>query len=194
MENIGELLVIYRYISMIDPDKIFGRLGNRMFQGAYLSAQARRLNRDRYFQEPDWFDEAEKEVQYLYKVGIEPIDMVAVHIRRGDYVEHPLYADLTITSYYDDAMKKFTNEQFLVFSDDIKWCKEYFWDRDDIEYCEEEDPVKALNMMAGCKGIIMANSTFSWWAARLSTARVIAPLKWFSDGTTIKLLDSWEKI
>jgi hypothetical protein len=179
---------------MLHPNKIAGRLGNQLFQIAYLSSQAKKLGRDRYFQDLDLFDEMEEEVKLLFKVGIEPIDMVAVHIRRGDYVGHPLYVDLTLTDYYDKAMKEFIDADFLVFSDDIKWAKEYFADRDDVEFCEEEDPVKALNLMAGCKGVIMANSTFSWWAGRLSTGKVIAPKQWFKNGDTINLLDIWQKI
>lgn len=179
---------------MIPYDKIFGRLGNQMFQGAFLSAMAKEMGTDRYFQDPKWFDEAESDIKYFYHQGIEQIDMVAVHIRRGDYVNHPLYVDLSKTDYYDKAMKNFIDEDFLVFSDDIEWAKEYFSDRSDVEFCDEKDPVKALNIMAGCKGIIMANSTFSWWASRLSMAKVIAPSKWFTDGTSIKLLDKWQKI
>ena len=179
---------------MIDPDKYIGRMGNKMFIYAYLYATAHRLGIDTYFQDPKWFEGYEADIKQIYSTGIEPIDMVAVHIRRGDYVGHPMYVDLSITDYYDNAMKQFTDETFLVFSDDIKWCQEYFDGRKDIEFCEEEDPVKAFNLMAGCKGIIMANSSYSWWAAYLSKGKVIAPSEWFKDGTSIKLIETWQKI
>jgi hypothetical protein len=48
--------------------------------------------------------------------------------------------------------------------------------------------------MAGCKGVIMANSSFSWWGAFLSNGKVIAPSKWFTNGTSIKLLKEWKTI
>jgi len=174
---------------MINPDVIFGRLGNRMFQGAFLLSSAKKLGIDHYFQDLKWIDD---DTLDLYRVGIEPVDKVAVHVRRGDYVGHPWYVDLTQTDYYEKALKEFDEKDILVFSDDIAWCKEYFDGK--YEYCEETDPVKALNIMAGCKGVIMSNSTFSWWAGYLSTGKVTAPKQWFRDGTTIKLKETWQKI
>jgi len=180
---------------MIPYDKIFGRLGNQMFQGAFLSVKARELGVDKYFQDTKWVDNMGEEVKMFYKMGIEPVDKVAVHIRRGDYVNHPLYHDLTKTDYYTQAMDLFKGEKFLVFSDDILWCKEYFDDSEyDIEYCLEEDPVKALNLMAGCKGVIMANSTFSWWAGWLCEGKVVTPTLWFTNGDRINGKDIWQKI
>lgn len=177
---------------MIDPDRIFGRLGNKMFQGAFLSAMAKKMKTDRYFQDPKWFEKAEEEVKYLYRLGIVPVNKVAIHVRRGDYVNHPLYVDLTKTGYYTKALKEFEGYDFLIFSDDIPWAKKYFSSLKNKTYCEVENPVAALNLMAGCLGIIMANSTFSWWAAYLSEGtRVIAPSQWFSDGTRIKYDKSW---
>lgn len=183
---------------MIPYDKIFGRLGNQMFQGAFLSAMAKEMGTDRYFQDPKWFDEAESDIKYFYHQGIEQIDMVAIHIRRGDYVNHPLYVDLSKTDYYDKAIKHFTDEDFIVFSDDIAWAKEYFDGMSNVEFCEEADPVKAMNIMAGCLGIICANSSFSWWAAYLSSAKkIVAPSEknWYNDGNKgIPCPKSWIRI
>jgi hypothetical protein len=36
--------------------------------------------------------------------------------------------------------------------------------------------------MIGAKGIIMANSSFSWWGGYLSNGKVIAPKEWHPDG------------
>ena len=55
---------------MVDPDLIFGRLGNRMFQMATLYAKAKEENTDFYFQDPKYFDkyDREKEKDYLDKL------------------------------------------------------------------------------------------------------------------------------
>jgi len=183
---------------MIHPDKIFGRLGNRMFQGAYLYAQMKRGEiPDIYVQDPKYFDDYRDDIRRLYGEGIIKTDYVAIHVRRGDYVDNPFYVDLTKSTYYAQAICHFPiDTKFLVFSDDIEWCKENMkMVGTDIEYCEEKDEIKSLNLMAGCKGIIMANSSFSFWGAYLSNAKVIAPKAWYSDGIErTKCLPEWKQI
>lgn len=177
---------------MVEPYKISGRLGNQMFMIAYIYAQWKKgFIPDIYAQDEEHFRDYGDEIKQLFGQGITPINQVAIHVRRGDYVNNPFYVDLTNTTYYDEAIKQFPEEQFLVFSDDIGWCREYFKDYD-FDYCEEEDPVKALNLMAGCKAVIMANSSFSWWAAYLSKGKVIAPSAWYTDGIERTMtLDKW---
>lgn len=179
---------------MIPLWKLSGRLGNQLFQFAYLHAQARKGNiPDVYVQSEEYFKEYADEIKLLYGQDIEPISQVAIHVRRGDYVNNPFYVDLMTTGYYERAMALFPNESFLVFSDDIEWCKE----QEIFKGCEfiHGTEIEDLNMMAGCKGIIMANSSFSWWAAYLSKGKVIAPKEWYADGAErTKKLDSWIQI
>lgn len=165
---------------MIQPWKLFGRIGNSMFQYAFLYTYAKDHDIDYYFQDPKFFDRYAEDIKYLFGQDITPIDQVAIHVRRGDYVNNPFYVDLFQTNYYEKAMAQFPSESFLLFSDDIEWCKE----QKIFEHCdfsEGNDEVTDMNLMAGCKGIIMANSSFSWWAAYLSDAKVIAPRAWYAD-------------
>lgn len=170
---------------MIPMWKLSGRLGNTMFQHAYLYSQARKGGiPDIYVQDEKYFEEFRDEIKSLFRQGIgDPIDMVAIHVRRGDYVNNPFYVDLTETDYYEKAMDLFPNDQFLVFSDDIEWCKKQDIFKD-CEFSEGNDEVTDLNLMASCKGVITANSSFSWWAGYLSTGKVIAPSvdNWYRDG------------
>lgn len=148
---------------------------------------------DIYVQDYNLFNEYRDDIRKLYGTGIEPIDMVAIHVRRGDYVNNSFYVDLMETSYYRDAMALFPGEYFLIFSDDIAWCKK----QKIFKNCEfsEGNELEDLNRMAGCKGIILANSSFSFWGAYLSNAKVIAPSRWFSDGIErCKLLPEWQTI
>lgn len=166
---------------MIPITNLSGRLGNQMFQLAFCYAYARNHNLDIYFQNPSFFDKYKDEIKTLFGSGIGKLDMVGIHVRRGDYVNNGFYVDLSDTTYYDDAMIMFPNDKFLVFSDDIEWCKKQ--DRfKKCEFSEGRSDVEDMNLLASCKGIIMANSSFSWWASYLSDAKVVAPLAWFRDG------------
>ncbi len=184
---------------MINPDKLFGRLGNRMFQMAYIYSQM--LDGeipDIYLQDPSYFDHHRDEIRKLYGTPIEMIDYVAIHVRRGDYVDNPFYVDLSKTRYYKEAMAQFpANTEFLVFSDDIIWCMTNFTGNA-ISFCSIGNEIESFNKMSSCKGIIMANSSFSWWAAYLSNAeKIVAPsqLYWYSSGANhTKCPDEWVRI
>lgn len=180
---------------MIPMWKISGRLGNQMFQIAYIYAQMKRGETpDIYLQEPKYFDEYRSDIRRLYGDGIVKKDYVGIHVRRGDYIDNPFYVDLTKTDYYQKAMAMFPDCRFIVFSDDIAWCKANPIFKD-CEFSEGKSEVEDMNSMAGCKGIIMANSSFSWWAAYLSDAKVIAPKAWYTDGIErTKCHESWIRI
>lgn len=168
---------------MIAPWKIFGRFGNSLFQYAYIYAQSRRTGQDIYLQDPKYFEGYEDEIRSMLQQTTSTLDMVAIHVRRGDYVNNPFYVDLTSTPYYYNAMKMFpVGTKFLVFSDDIEWCKAYFVG-DEFEFHERGTEVEDVTLMADCKAIIIANSSFSWWGAFLGdkNKKVIAPKAWYTD-------------
>ena len=167
---------------MEKPDKLFGRLGNRMFQCAFYWSWAMDNNGgDFYFQDEKWFEKHKEDIRALFSKGITSQPYISICVRRGDAVMPPdsewrtnLAED---TDYYERAIERFKGHQFLIFSDDITWCEQKF-KGPQFHYCYETDPVEALNLMAGCYGHIIANSTFSWWGAYLShdpRAIVIAP-------------------
>lgn len=183
-----------------------GRLGNQMFQFAYIVNQMRRgFIPDTYVQSEQFFRESAPIIKELYGDNIGTIDYVSVHVRRTDYVGNDFYVDLFTNKYYERAMALFPNEKFIVFSDDIEWCKKQTLFKD-CEFSEEKDEVEDLNKMASCKSNIIANSSYSWWAAYLNpnpTKRVIASKDWYTlsspnDGEqsiySTRLPDSWEQI
>jgi len=184
---------------MIDIKKISGQLGNQMFQIAYIYAQMKRGEiPDIYVQDPALFSEYEQEIKQMYGAGISPIDQVAIHVRRKDYVKNAFYVDISDTNYYERAMAEFPNADFLVFSDDIDWCKQ----QNIFSNCEfsNGNEIEDMNMMAGCRGIIMANSSFSWWASYISpyAIKVVCPsisTLWYSDGEVrTKVPKEWLQI
>ena len=165
--------------------KITGRLGNQMFQFAFLYDWTRKHDVDRYVQDPKYFQHYTDEILYIFREGVpRQTDMVAIHVRRGDYVNHNFYINLSETTYYEDAMDLFPDADFLVFSDDIEFCKEKFKDYDNVSYSEGNTEIGDMNLMASCVGHIIANSSFSWWGAFISpyTRKVVAPKEWHPDG------------
>jgi hypothetical protein len=185
---------------------ITGRLGNQMFQFAYLMAQELDgIIPDTFIQDPKYFDKYRTHIKSVFGKDIVPTDDVAIHVRRGTnptlpseppYAENPFYVNLFNSGYYERAMEEFPDASFVVFSDDIEWCKKQLLFKG-CEFSEGNDQITDMNLMAGCKGMIMANSTFSWWAAYLGfhDKKVIAPKEWHPDGVErTKLLPEWKQV
>lgn len=105
---------------------------------------------------------------------------IALHVRRGDYLLHPNHLVLPLKYYenalsYMNAMKKDT--EVFVFSDDLDWCRDNFME---CHFVDLGDECLEFELMRSCKHFIIANSTFSWWAAYLSQdATIIAPKQWW---------------
>lgn len=186
---------------MIEPRKLFGGLGNRLFQMAYLYARVKDGTiPDIYIQDEKWFENVKDEIKALYGQGIESIDMVSLHIRRGDYIGNPFYVNLAETDYYEKAMEQFPNDKFLVFcadrqggndDADMAWCKRMFTGSN-FEFYRGKDEIDDFNTMASCKGHIMANSSFSWWTAYLGGGKTVCPKLWYTNGKEgIKPLGDW---
>jgi hypothetical protein len=123
-------------------------------------------------------------------------------VRRGDYENNKFYVDLFKDGYYENAMKIFPDEKFIVFSDDIEWCKKQDVFKD-CDFSEERDEIEDMNKMISCKAHIIANSSYSWWAAYISGKRTVAPEKWYTfmspnDGNQLipstGLPDNWERV
>lgn len=117
---------------------------------------------------------------------------VAIHIRRGDYVTSATtskYHGVCNPNYYYKSIEKINsmlvNPEFFIFTDDPEWVLKSFNNK--LPYTlvyNEKEPLKAyqdLHLMSACKHQIIANSSFSWWAAWLnsnSTKVVIHPKNW----------------
>lgn len=129
----------------------------------------------------------------LYEQIKEGGDFVSVHVRRGDYLESELYRGLCGIDYYSRAIdfikKNVPNVSFLFFSNDIQWCKsnllpllgnsKYQF----VDWNKGNESYRDMQLMSYCKYNIIANSSFSWWAAYLNSNRekiVIAPEKWIN--------------
>ena len=90
---------------------------------------------------------------------------------------------------------------YFVFSEDIEWCRENIKNDKhpvvlvDDDYSGDRDSGH-LYLMQSCENHIIANSTYSWWAAFLGNSKVtVGPKKWFTNenGSEI-MLSNWIKL
>jgi len=109
--------------------------------------------------------------------------LCSLHVRRGDYTKLKHYHLNLDIDYYDQAMKMVDCDRFLIFSDDIDWCKSVFTG-DRFVFSSEANADSIIYMRSKCSSNIIANSSLSWWGAWLSNdmhKKVIVPGKWFVD-------------
>lgn len=118
---------------------------------------------------------------------------VGIHIRRGDYLKNWKYRGLCGIDYYQKAiayiLEHIKSPKFFLFSDDIDWVKENIspllkgYDVTFVIWNHSINSYKDMQLMAMCKNLIIANSSFSWWAAYLNQNNpiVVAPEKWINS-------------
>ena len=152
-----------------------------------------------FWQSYKYFEHCKEEIQKVFALphveGYE--EYVSIHVRRGDYVQHsgsfpPItdeYLQKSIEIIWDEVGK----ENFMVFSDDSEWCKQWALknSRFNIIVSEGRNELQDLSLMASCGHHIIANSSFSWWSAYLGhnpDRIVISPSAqtWFGPTSGVK--------
>ena len=149
-----------------------------------------------HFQSEKYFSDYRNEILELFEIDehtsnrlvkkygeILNQDTCSIHVRRGDYVGLPNHHPTQPIEYYIEAVEKIGKEKhFLIFSDDLNWCKQNFDFIENKTLVSNNSDYEDLYLMSMCKNNIIANSTFSWWAAWLNkneNPTVIIPKKWF---------------
>jgi len=122
-----------------------------------------------------------------------------LHIRRGDYLNHPDIHINQSLDYYKDAVKILQEkgvQKIIVVSDDNDWVRsqEYFH-LPIFEIYNSVDELDTLALIIKCSaGAICANSTFSWWGAFLGAFSlrnpVVVPKNWIARADTSNLFPS----
>jgi hypothetical protein len=133
---------------------------------------------------------------------------VSIHVRRGDYLKSKYYRGICDIEYYSASIKyiidNVNNPVFYVFSNDISWCREHFKPfiiKANFIFINNNKGAYSyidMQLMAACRINIIANSSFSWWAAWLNphfNKLVIAPKKWINaDVKCIYQMPDWKLI
>lgn len=123
-----------------------------------------------------------------------------VHIRRGDYLASANSNTIKLgKDYYEKAFCHikaiYPQAHLYIFSNDIPWCKEHFKQHHTesgistqglafsfVENNDEAAAMQEMELMRACQNGIIANSTFSWWAAYLMknpSKTIISPSHFF---------------
>ncbi len=145
------------------------------------------LNINGFFQSERYFDDQKDIILGLLTPKVSYSinwNTTSIHVRRGDYVNNGAYEQLGI-DYYTRAMAVTKSKHYMIFSDDISWCKKRFVGSQ-FTFSEGKSPVTDLSLQSSCEHNIIANSSFSWWGAYLNKNPgkiIVAPNKWF--GTTL---------
>lgn len=133
--------------------------------------------------DPSYFRTVRDQLRADFSTGSEPplSDRVGVHVRRGDFARLRLNGSLLMKpERLKTAMAGFPGRDFRIFSDDPAWCAEHLGGPG-VEVMPAGDPVEDLLALAACADLIIANSTFSWWAAWLRRhldGAVLFPRNW----------------
>ena len=133
--------------------------------------------------------------------SVDFINDIAVHIRRGDYIEHSDSIGLLSSAYFENAISAMgSSGKVVVFSDNV--VSKSFFSRDyeviDTSGFLSESPFESLEFMSRFRNITLSNSTFSWWAAALGRQpkNVVAPSPWFLNLDQPEFLfpENWKSV
>lgn len=193
---------IFSKISIAEGSKMFTRVQEQDYTYSTIPFVDSNILLDGYFQSYKYFHHHRKDIQDLYAPtpevlkrlpGVDNISVkVSLHVRRGDYLKYSQHHHNLSLSYYRNAIDYFKGYKFVVFSDDIEWCKDNF-KGDQFTFVEGTDDIQDLYLMSMCKHHIIANSTFSWWGAYLNKSEdkiVVYPDKWF--GSLNSHMKTWD--
>ena len=160
-----------------------------------------------YWQSPKYFSDAEAQIRREFVVRdplaganlevsrqIGACTSVSLHVRRGDYVDNAhtnRYHGLCGPQYYAAAeallRERCGDLRLFVFSDDPDWAEANLRFASPVSVVRHNGALRDyedLRLLSLCRHHIIANSTFSWWGAWLSSHAdkiVVAPRQWFGQ-------------
>lgn len=180
---------------------------------------------DGYFQSEKYFkDQSEKTIDYLSVILTREVKnlnrlldainflrrlekpKIAIHIRRGDYLQladkHPFVGEQYLIDAITKTIEKYGESYCVIFSDDMQWCQSFLEKEvnhrlnpilgklhfmSEISLLDDQEPsaIDSLLLMVECDHFIISNSSYGWWGAYLGqnpNKQVIAPAKWYGPG------------
>lgn len=95
--------------------------------------------------------------------------MDGIHIRLGDYLNHPDIYPIPSENYYLEGLRRIENDgRYVLFCENVEETRTRFPSLVNgarfIITSKEFEPLESLFLMTCCKNLVIANSTFSQWA------------------------------
>tara|TARA_B100000989_G_scaffold298903_1_gene290892 strand:+ start:5752 stop:6612 length:861 start_codon:yes stop_codon:yes gene_type:complete len=188
--------------------KLLGKKKSHVYQNQMsleLIKKQRNLYLDGYWQSKKYINSSLSNPNKKFKFRLNPskvnkdlineineFNSISIHVRRGDYLKlSDTFSKCTI-GYYQTAIShmetNLKNCVFYIFSNDILWCKEkLIFNKSKFRFISHNSGINSyedMRLMKMCKHNIIANSSFSWWAAVLndnSKKVVISPKRWYVE-------------
>ena len=184
-------------VSEGDEDKISG-----------LCRDGNIIDLEGYYQKLEYVENASAQLRRILRISKQQLstavsefpqlksrNVVTLHVRRGDYVKLRSWYNLLETQYYVMALALIKDfDEIIAVSDDRAWVDEILipairrrFIGVKIRVSSGESFLHDFVLLHSGKYIILANSTFSWWAAYLHTLYgrldrdVYAPDVWFNE-------------
>lgn len=145
---------------------------------------------DGYFQSEKYFKHNSESIISLFNFDkfknlVDQYDYenaCSIAVRRGDYLKYRHIYNVLDMEYYNKAMQIINCDNYIVYSDDIDWCKANFIG-DQFVFADLPPPA-IIYLTSICRHNIIANSTLGWWGAWLNQnkhKKVICPKTWFTN-------------
>jgi hypothetical protein len=190
-------------------------------EGSYtdiILAMDKKHTLEGYYQSPLYFERVRNKIKKIFTPKKEIVDRVVgiipqlqkqtigLHVRRGDYLSkeyESMYTHCSIEYYHRavEYIRQIVGYEMLVIvcSDDISWCKENL-DIKNVYFVEGGNSLEDFVTLMLCTHLVIANSSYSWWAAYLSEIRkrnteqkyIIAPYPWYNVNGPLKHVNSDE--
>jgi hypothetical protein len=197
----------------IDEFRLIHNSGHSPISYLEIPVTEGNLKLDGYYQNEMYFKEYRNEILNLFDIddttsqyltekynSINFDNTCSIHVRRGNYVERQHFHPLQTVEYYKQAISIIGEKTlFLIFSDDIEWCKINLDFIENKIFISGNLDYQDLYLMSKCNHNIIANSSFSWWGAWLNkhnNKAVIYPSHWFNNGPDSSQIggENWIKI
>jgi hypothetical protein len=124
---------------------------------------------------------------------------IGVHVRRSEYGQ----LGLAKVSYYREAVQAIRNERgerrAVCFNDEPNFCAAVFHDTPNfiVTTGDFDNTLNDFYLLSRCEHFVIANSTFSWWAAWLGEGEgsiVYAPAPWCVISDADPIPPRWRRV